>query len=273
VNLSTGRLLSLNLRINGPKAILLSVGLGKSEFVEFSRALSLIDGENARLMLDVGCGHSLWPSLSRIEVAVIDLTEESLRWQLEISGKTINPVRASATNLPFREDTFPVVTAISSLEHIPMNGDGIASAEIMRTMKRRGLGVISVPGLPPEGSKTKTRTGLTTGIPSWARFFLRGAVLRAVFSILQVDRTETYSERIYNAKDIRIRLLPQGCTEVRADAYSMSRELRRIINKIYPYGLLTPVDMFLARRFRFVGDMLLSSDCRGSLVVISFRKP
>jgi SAM-dependent methyltransferase len=272
VKLRFGQLISHNLTINGLKAILFSVGLGKSEFVEFSYAVSLIERERAGLMLDVGCGHSLLSSLAGGEVIVLDLDKDSVRWQLKISQKKNHGIRASATNLPFRDETFQIVTAISSIEHIPLNGDVLATAEILRTMRAGGLCIISVPGLPLEGSPIKIKRGLMIGIPKWAQVFLRGSLLRAIFTIFHVDRTDTYFERIYSPEDVRARLIPNGCTEAQANAYSLPRPLKNIVNKIYPYGFSTPIDMILASKLRFVGDMLASTNCQGGLVTISFRR-
>jgi len=268
MRLLVGELTACNVRVNGLRSLLFSFGLGRGEFIEFSCAKALIDAERPAMVLDVGSGHSLMPLLTSRETVVLDLDLGSLRWQKEKAAKVLkreNPVvRASADRLPFRDGVFDVVTAISSLEHMPGQGDRAACVEILRTMKCGGVSMITVPG--SRSDTTIEEEGIMVGVPHFAHVFLR-PIMKPLFRMFQVDRADTFHERRYSRREGRTRLVPPESREARIRGYAMTEPLRALVSRVYPYSFITVADAFLATRIRLVGD----GDPTGFLV-ISFRK-
>jgi SAM-dependent methyltransferase len=256
------------MRLNGIRSLVFSYGLGRSEFIEFSYAKSLIVLERPGMVLDVGSGHSLVPFLVGRETIVVDVDDESLRWQMAKSrkvSKTVNaPIKASAEKLPFRDAVFDLVTAISSLEHMPGDGDVAASLEIFRTLKEGGLSIVTVPGsrLGP----TVTREGMMVGIPRWAGVLL-GPILRQLFGTFQVDRSGAFLERRYSRRGVLNRLVPPDSRRVSICGYAMAEPFRTLVAKVYPYSSMTEVDAFLATRVK-----LVEGEGIGGLILISYRK-
>jgi hypothetical protein len=154
--------------------------------------------------------------------------------------------------------------AISSLEHMPGYGDKAACLEILRTMKRGGLSIITVPG--SMSRQTVMEEGVMVGIPPFAEGIIR-PLIKYLFKMFQVDRVDTFRERRYSRQDGRTRLVPSGSSEVRMHGYALVQPFRVLVSKFYPYGFITAADAFLATRLRSVGE----SDTAGFLL-ISFRK-
>jgi len=97
------------------------------------------------LTLDIGSGYSILPTLLNkmgFRVISIDINKDALKWQ---NRNHVIGVLCSAEHLPFKKEIFAAVTAISSLEHIPFDGDKTAMKEIGRTLKVGGIGIIDVP--------------------------------------------------------------------------------------------------------------------------------
>ncbi|MHA2223729.1 MAG: class I SAM-dependent methyltransferase [Candidatus Hodarchaeales archaeon] len=98
-------------------------------------------------ILDIGCNEGLFGEILkrekiRMDYIGLDITDESLK-----AGKRWNPnfhfLNASATSLPFQNDTFMYIVSSETLEHIP---DHISALkEIFRIMKPHGRLILSVP--------------------------------------------------------------------------------------------------------------------------------
>jgi ubiquinone/menaquinone biosynthesis C-methylase UbiE len=170
-------LLLHNIKINGLKALIYCYGLGDNRYVEYSLALDHLcrgfRGGND-YVLDIGSGHSIFPTFlvqnfGSIPV-ILDTNPKALKWQIQKSTKITNKnskifaVKGSATNLPFKDETFAFISCISVIEHLPGNLDVASSKEIGRVLKPKGDAVITVPGVGEENA-IKESTSLYTGIP------------------------------------------------------------------------------------------------------------
>jgi 2-polyprenyl-3-methyl-5-hydroxy-6-metoxy-1,4-benzoquinol methylase len=113
-----------------------------------TRALGIMRALAPRELLDIGAGRGafLWPlcdMLSDLAVTVIDRERHALpRVELaRCGGLRVRALQADATELPFANGAFEVVTALEVLEHIPEVWR--AAVELVRVARR--FVVVSVP--------------------------------------------------------------------------------------------------------------------------------
>ncbi len=120
-------------------------------FVEYPIVYSIIAIDKKLSILDIGCWGSLLPiqlgSLGH-EVYGIDIIDYPLQ------HPNLTFVRGDICHMPFSDQSFDVVTAISTIEHIGLgrygdpihsNGDKRAVREIARVLKPLGKAIIAVP--------------------------------------------------------------------------------------------------------------------------------
>lgn len=109
---------------------------------------------NNRLVLNVGCSEpidEMWLSRKVKAWVAVDISPRSIRAAMkvlraEISVRLANKVAfvvADATRLCFRNETFDVAVAFSTIEHIPSRIDVIK--EMTRVTKSEGYVVVTVP--------------------------------------------------------------------------------------------------------------------------------
>jgi len=144
-----------------------SLGLGKllesvgwSRVLEYAYAVSLLRASAGGALLDVGTGrHSIFPLFCawRFGVRAIasDLDAESLarqrRWAQragmcgEASRGGLETERVDARAVPHPDGSLDCVSAISSIEHIPGDGDSTAVREAHRVLRPGGAFVCTVP--------------------------------------------------------------------------------------------------------------------------------
>ncbi len=84
-------------------------------------------------ILDVGSGNAGAAYFLRSEVVGIDC--EFSREELSRLQAPLQPVKASAANLPFRDRSFDVVVSMDLLEHLPTSIRSLAVAEMLRTTR------------------------------------------------------------------------------------------------------------------------------------------
>ncbi len=120
------------------------------EYPWVTRALALRRGD---LVLDIGSGTSSFPHMlakEGVDVVVLELDADRVRWQLAKRRATARPgdgrffpLVASATAMPIREGSVARIAAVSSLEHIPDDGD--AGREIGRVLAQGGIAALTIP--------------------------------------------------------------------------------------------------------------------------------
>jgi 2-polyprenyl-3-methyl-5-hydroxy-6-metoxy-1,4-benzoquinol methylase len=209
-NVDYQKLFVHNIEINSLKAVVYAFNLTASRYLEYSAAIKFAGKLKPEdLVLEVGCGHSILPTLWQevgARVVAVDMNRKALKRQLEKSkmisskyrNKPINPVVASIENLPFR-DVYSVVSCISTIEHIPDEGDIRASREIGNVLKNNGLNITSLPLSTFE--RSITQRDYSVGIPViFSKFFK--SILKTIYYKFRVDRTESYFERYYCAADV-----------------------------------------------------------------------
>lgn len=141
--------------INARMSLLHAVqGIDISRCFEYTEAYRRIASSNPNARtLDVGSYRSPFPAFlvsKGYDVSIVDLNprvSQQVKWipkALE-SGAHIRVHVADVTALPFSENTFDVVTCISTLEHMPGDADKSAVREIERVLNPGGVCFISVP--------------------------------------------------------------------------------------------------------------------------------
>ena len=103
-------------------------------------------------VLDLGSGRSAFPSylLKTVDqVHVGELEWETLRMQNRLAGTFgAGRMQAAAGNflaLPYRDETFDAITLISTIEHVPGEGDRQAMKEMARVLRHGGDLLITTP--------------------------------------------------------------------------------------------------------------------------------
>lgn len=108
--------------------------------------------------LEVGCGYGrlspTFASFSDTHVGA-DINEEALG-QAAIAYPEITFQMASATDLPFPDSSFGLITTWTVLQHIPPSVVGKAYGEILRVLKPGGLLLICDETRHPEGAALHT---------------------------------------------------------------------------------------------------------------------
>jgi SAM-dependent methyltransferase len=98
------------------------------------------------LALDLGCGAGLnLDHLSKYAQPVgTDFSEEALRFCQARGHRML--CKADATELPFPDRSFDIITALDVIEHVDSDHDALM--ELRRVMRPGGLLIISVPAYP-----------------------------------------------------------------------------------------------------------------------------
>lgn len=141
----------------------IKVGLDYSRALEYPLVfqrlqLSDLEDKGAKL-LDVGSGrfgHFPLYLISRIKNLcvysadvgdyVFEQYKNVKRLHMEdLIGKRLFIEKADARSLPYPDEYFDRISAISTLEHIPDDGDTVATRELARVLKPGGILVVTVP--------------------------------------------------------------------------------------------------------------------------------
>jgi len=137
------------------------VYLKYGEYLFDLKAISALLSSDEHRILDLGTGrdgHLHYYLASKYPACRFTLTDIYFEHVRQLSGtlnelirrnvvskKSIDVVGADITQLPFADNTFSLVTAISVLEHIPNQGDTACIREIARCLRNRGVAYITVP--------------------------------------------------------------------------------------------------------------------------------
>jgi len=94
-------------------------------------------------LLDVGCAYGLLvnEAFKCFEAYGIDISRFAVKKSKEYCKGNIS--RASAVNLPFKDESFDVITLVDTLEHIPNFNDCLK--DIARALKKGGILLLQLP--------------------------------------------------------------------------------------------------------------------------------
>ena len=124
------------------------------ELPRVRRVLGVLQGLRPANLLDIGSGRGafLWPLLDTfpdLPVTALDLLDYRVADVLAVRDGgviTLSAVRGDATQMPFADSAFDVVTMLEVLEHIPDTHRALA--EVCRVARR--FSVLSVPSGPDD---------------------------------------------------------------------------------------------------------------------------
>lgn len=274
------RILRHHIKLNGRKALVYGHILGDAKYIELSTAMTTLQTCGLDdLILDIGCGHSIFPTLveSKTNVIVIDVSSKALRWQLNKSSKLegggiLYAVLASAHNLPFKEEAFSGIVSMSVFEHLRQDEDIKSCLEICRALRPSGKSLITTSA---SESNTIIKTSWMVGIPVlFVKIF--GAVLPTIFQKLSIaDRGTSYLERFYSLEDIQKRFIESikisGCSLEEVSVIRRESKFGKLIDAarkiVIPWGLITAVEFICAK------TLVISSNPERAIgFVIKFKK-
>jgi SAM-dependent methyltransferase len=98
-------------------------------------------------ILDIGCwtgGYEYLLEDFPCKVIGLEIEEKALLIARQ-NCKETNFIQGSALNIPFKKESFDVVTMWWVLEHLPEGSEGKAIAEINRVLKKEGVLILSTP--------------------------------------------------------------------------------------------------------------------------------
>jgi len=109
----------------------------------FSQIDKYVNKNNKIRILDIGCGTGI--VIKRLEkygyTFGIDISEDAIRFCRKRGLENI--IKAEATQIPFNNNAFNLITIFDVLEHIKF--DSIAISEVYRVLKKDGIAIVSVP--------------------------------------------------------------------------------------------------------------------------------
>ena len=106
----------------------------------WSRALNYCRLPEGAHVLDVGCGTGRW--VRRLEehgLSVVGIDQSFHMLHLARERGTLSPMLSvEAQNLPFRDESFDCVSAVTVIQHIPPQEQGRALSEMVRVLRPGG---------------------------------------------------------------------------------------------------------------------------------------
>ena len=232
------RILAFNIKSHNLFAGIYSYGLSYARYVEYAISIHLLHllAKGGNIVIDIGSGKSIFPSLIRSvlkkDVICIDISKEAL---IEQRNRGNDCIRASGTHLPFRENSIDFATSISTIEHIPDDGDLQVAKEVGRVVKKGAI--FSV----PFSIAYRCISDEFYGIPSPFKLFK--SIIRGLFIIARLER-RGFIQRYYDVERLhKIFLLSKARSQVR---FFFGSKMAKIIYKVVPIGLITPLEYFVA---------------------------
>lgn len=119
---------------------------------EMNYVITRVKEISGKLVLDLGSGRSAIPTyiaMQKKDVITAELDHDALQTQHELSSKlqsvTLHVTEANFLQLPFSDESFDAITIISTIEHVPNDGDIETVKELKRVLKPGGSLLITVP--------------------------------------------------------------------------------------------------------------------------------
>jgi SAM-dependent methyltransferase len=206
--------------------------------------------ERHPLHLEIGCGTGRTAkemSERGHRVVAVDLRPEGLEAVRKANPSAIL-VRADATKLPFRRESFDLVTALDVLEHLD---DSAALTELRAVICPKGILILSVPAMPWLWSARDVHAG---HMRRYSPSLLRAALERAHLGIVALR----YYQFVLFPLVVVSRLLGKGSRGLEA----RDREETRIpgVNKLL--GWVNGAEAIVAARVSLPWGSSLVAVCR-----------
>lgn len=156
------------------------VGRRAIVLAQIDQALKGAESSSPRRVLDIGCGTgATMDHLQRYgEVQGIDLSELPLKFSRRRGHTRV--MLASATELPFADESFDLVTALDVIEHLDDDVRGLG--EIRRVLKPGSPGILFVPAFQALWGPNDDQSGHKR------RYRIEGLRRAAIAAGLEVER-------------------------------------------------------------------------------------
>jgi len=245
-------LLAANVSLNGPAALIFACGLADCRYIEYSATLDFLGKlDQNDVILDIGCGHSMLPSIleSQASLVCLDFNSEALDWQKRKSAQkqhrsSLEGIQASGDKLPFKDKVFSAVISISAIEHFRDEGDVLAMKEIARILKTGGICVITVPLASHEVEKADW----TDGIPSIYKLLLGQRLLAMILNWFHVDRDTSYFMRRYTFQTACEKLVASSGLQLESFLTFDGTAIAKFIHRtIVPQSVVTILEYLSAK--------------------------
>ncbi len=169
VRLSGLRCIAYEIALNGWQILRKTVNdFSLWRLIEYPWATEALEARRGDLVVDIGSGTSSYPHMlakEGLDIIVVELEPERVRWQLRKRQETARPgdgrlipLVGDATKLPLRDGSVKLISAVSSLEHIP--DDTAVGREIARVLEPGGRAVLTLPFT--SGERTEFFKGVRT---------------------------------------------------------------------------------------------------------------
>lgn len=213
-------------------------------YFEFQFAFNAIEWDAANYCLDISSPRLFFIYLTskhpHIQIEAInpdadDLNETAANLKILGLSEQVNLVSYDATQLPYPDNSFDVITSISVIEHIPEYGDTLAMKEMWRVLKPGGKLVITVPcaRLYYEEWRDRDTYGLCSQQQHKKYFFQRfydSTTIRSkLFSVIGLEpiRIEVFGEQIKGTfANYEKRWIELGITETIKDPLHIVKDYK-----------------------------------------------
>ncbi|MGD2184190.1 methyltransferase domain-containing protein [Lusitaniella coriacea] len=215
-----------------------------TRYFEFPFTLNAVSWEKVKNHLDISSPRLFflylldqYPHL-KIEILnpdLRDLEETKLYLQTLLPERNANLVSHDATQLPYPDNHFDVITSISTIEHISDNGDTLAVRELWRVLKPGGKLILTLPCKKKYDEEWRDTDTYKLGSVEkggkyfFQRFYDTRALQERIFKPLDTTllSLEVFGENKAGSFDEYIqRWLAFGIDETIKDPYYIARDYR-----------------------------------------------
>lgn len=143
-------ILKTAIKINGIRQLVFYLSnVDVYRFIEYSKTFQHLEDIQNKRILDLGSGYSVLPCL--VPVISTDITKNACEWQK--NNCKSEAIICDICALPVKSESIDIVTAISSVEHVP--NDLAVYEEINRILQKDGYLLMSVPYSAIKGAVIK----------------------------------------------------------------------------------------------------------------------
>lgn len=134
------------------------MGIGYERSIEYPWVFNALEISPRDVLIDIGSGNTIFPLFvkrqTRATVHAVDLDESILRLipyaqkaglSSSLADETLVIRQTDSVRLPYGDEAFDCLSCISTIEHVPDDGDPDMMRELMRVVKPGGRLALSVP--------------------------------------------------------------------------------------------------------------------------------
>ncbi len=173
---------------------------------EIDFVMSCLKKHKNALILDLGSGRSSFPTFLAKQGAIVvtaELDQTALSTQRRLArsfpDRTLFTAAGDFLNLPFQDETFDAITIISSIEHVPDQGDIETVKRLGRLLRSGGDLIITVPA-GPHASEQWTRDSI-------GHVYQEAQTQENAEGFLRVYKPQTLHQRLIEPSGLKLKRL------------------------------------------------------------------